>query len=1010
MIHRSVLSVLAITLATTLLFVSGRDAHAQNADMMAASVELVTEDIQQPILISGKYEETFASEEGQVHLIVGRATLTQGNFKLSGTNLAVFISRTDSGFEAGVYGEEVAIDSHAGHRDHAFKAVRLESLQAPQFDVKESIPGSKDNPLLRKAVNRLYPGADGEVATVSLQLPQDSFTVPLPATQSNGNSSTRRVQIRRRSSDSLQFDSFESNETVPAEQVLIISGGVNVLVEGLDNVPFGSEEISPGVVDLSADRVVVWTQAGEGPALEAGGQVMQPKESKLQVYLEGNIVIRQNKNVIHATHAFFDANSDRALMLNAELRAFLPTTGSDFRLRAKRMRMLSRDRFHAQNAWATTSPYGEPGYRIEASDIFVAPGPGLFSGTDPFTGQPVMKQSTWVTSHNNKFVVGDTPVFFLPKISGPAEDPGIPLRRAVVTSDSIFGVQVKTVWNMNRLFGLPKMPGMEWDLLANYMSKRGPGVGTAVDYSGTNNLGSYQGKGIGMYQYDSGNDNLGLDRRNLVPESSNRGEITYRHRQNLPGDALVFGEIGYLSDRNYLEQYNEIRFDTEKDVETVLGVRQDLGAYSAMLWGRADLTGFEATTDWLPRADLYSFSQPLFNGLLYWSSHTSAGYADSQQLQPPTDMNDPYTPLGMTYNTNGSGLVAMTRHELTAPVMVGPINLEPFVMGEAAYWQQGFTPDATWHPGGTNDSVNRYLMNTGVRARLTATRVFPFVRSDILNLNGLAHKHDTLLEYAYTQSSQDLNQIAQYNEIDDNAQERFRARYTTQVFPGVVPAEFNPRNYALRNGAGLWTSAPYHEVADNFQVLRLSFRNRLQTKVGPTNAPRIRDWMILENGAAYFPKSDRDNFGQDFGLLFNHYRWNLSDRTSVLADANWDLFENAQNLWSVGVLSQRSLRGSVYLGYRQVKATNYLDSQTLIGSYSYQMSPKWISTASCAYDVAAGEARGTSVTVSRVGLDWILHMGVGLDFSKSNVGFGVSLEPRFGPPSPTNLSYLLGIQ
>lgn len=999
MIHRSVLSVLAMTLTTTLLFVISRDAHAQNADTMAASVELVTDDIQKPILISGKHEETFTSDDGQVHLIVGRATLTQGNFKLSGTNLAVFVSRTDSGFETGVYGENVAIDSRDGHRDQAFKVVRLESLQAPQFDVEDSTPGSKDNPLLRKAVNRLYPGADGEVSTVSLQLPQDSFTVPLPATQSSSSSSMRRVQIRPRSSDPLRFDSFESRDTVPAEQVHVISGGVNVLVEGLD-VAFGGEEVSPGVIDLSADRVVVWTQAGEGPALEAGSQVVQPSESKLQVYLEGNIVIRQQKNVIHATHAFFDANSNRALMLNAELRAFLPTTQGDFRLRAKRMRMMSQDRFHAQNAWATTSPYGEPGYRIEASDIFVAPGPSLFAGTDPFTGQPVMKQSTWVTSHNNKFVVGDTPVFFLPKISGPAEDPGIPLRGAVVTSDKIFGVQVKTVWNMNRLFGLPKMPGMEWDLLANYMSKRGPGVGTALDYNGTNDLGLYQGKGLGMYQYDSGNDNLGLERRNLIPESRNRGEITFRHRQNLPGDALVFGEIGYLSDRNYLEQYNEVRFDTDKDVETVLGARQDAGAYSAMVWGRTDLNGFEATTDWLPRADLYSFSKPLFNGLLYWSSHSSAGYADTQQLQPPTDINDPYTPLGMTYNTNASGLVAMTRHELTAPLMVGPINLEPFVMGEAAYWQQGFT----------NDSVNRYLMNTGVRARLTATRVFPFVRSDIFNLNGLAHKHDTLLEYAYTQSSQDLNQIAQYNEIDDNAQERFRARYTTQIFPGVVPAEFNPRNYALRNGAGLWTSAPYHEIADNFQALRLSFRNRLQTKVGPANAPRIRDWMTWENGAAFFPRANRDNFGQDFGLLFNHYRWNLSDRTSVLADANWDLFENAQNLWSVGVLSQRSLRGSVYLGYRQVKATNYLDSQTLIGSYSYQMSPKWISTASCAYDVAAGEARGTSVTVSRVGLDWILHFGVGLDFSKSNVGVGVSLEPRFGPPSPTNLSHLLGIQ
>ncbi len=999
MIHRSVLSIIALTIATTLLFAIGRDARGQNVEPGASMVELATDDIQDLILISGDFEETFASADGQVHLIVGHAELEQGNFAMSGAKLAVFVSRTESGFEVGIYGENVAIDSRDGHRDQAFKAIRLESLAAPQFQVGQSTPGSKDNPLLRKAVDRLYPGGGGDASTVSLQLPQDSFTIPLPATQSAGSGSTRRVQVRPRSSDPLRFESFESRDTVPAEQVNVITGGVNVLVEGVE-VPFGGEDVSLGVIDLSADRVVMWTQAGEGPALEAGTQVVQPGQSKLQVYMEGNIVIRQKDNVIHATHAFYDANSNRLLMLNAELRAFIPMTQGELRVRAKRLRMLSQDRFHAQNAWATTSPYGEPGYRIEASDIFVTPGPGLFSGTDPFTGQPVMKQSTWVTSHNNKFFVGDVPVFFLPKISGPAEDPGIPIRRALVTNDSIFGVQVKTVWDMNRLFNIDKVPGMEWDLLANYMSRRGPGVGTAIDYSGNNGLGDYKGNGKGYYQYDSGLDNIGLGRRDLIPPDQNRGEGTFRHRQNLPGDALIFGEIGYLSDRNYLEQYDESRFDTDKDVETLLGARQDQGAYSGVLWGRADLLGFEATTDWLPRADLYSFSKPLFNGLAYWSSHSSAGYADTQQLPSPTDPDDPYTTLGMTYNSNASGVVAMTRHELAAPFMMGPVNVEPFVMGEAAYWQQGFT----------SESVDRYLMNTGVRARMTATRVFPFVRNEILNLNGLAHKHDTQLEYAFTQSSRGLNEIVQYNELDDNAQERFRARYPLQIYPGVVPAEFNTRNYALRNGAGLWTSAPYHEVADDFQALRFSFRDRLQTKVGPADAPRIRDWMTWEYGATFFPNAERDNFGEDFGLLYNRYSWNLSDRTTVLANANWDLFNPAQNLWSVGFLSQRSLRGSVYLGFRQVKATDYLDSQTLIASYSYQMSPKWISTASFAYDVAETELRGTSLTVSRVGLDWILHFGFGYDVSKDNVGLGVSFEPRFGPPSPTNLSYLLGIQ
>jgi hypothetical protein len=613
-----------------------------------------------------------------------------------------------------------------------------------------------------------------------------------------------------------------------------------------------------------------------------------------------------------------------------------------------------------------------------------------------------MGQSMWVTSINNKFLVGDTPVFYLPKVSGPAEDPGIPIRSATVTQDRIFGLEVETVWDLSKLLGLKKQPGqsLNLDLLADYRTKRGAGIGTRAEYSGDNSLGDYKGNGTLYYQYDSGHDNLGLDRRRLDPESNSRGEATLQHRQQLPGGAMVFGEIGFLSDRNYLEQYHEGRFDSEKDVETLLGIRQDQGAFSGMLWGRTDLSGFEANTQWLPRADIYSFSQPLFNGLMYWNMHSSVGYADMQRMETPSDPTDPYNPNGLSYITDSSGLVAMTRHELDMPFNVGPVNFEPFVMGEAAYWEDGM---------GTQ-SVDRYLLNAGIRARLTASRIYPFVRSDIFNLNGLAHKHDTMFEYSLTDSSRGINDVPQYNEIDENSQERFRTRYVDQVFGGAVPPQFDARNYAIRTGAGLWASAPYHELADDLQAVRLGFRDRLQTKVGPINAPRIRDWMIWEYGATLFPKADRDNFGEDLGLLYSHYRWNLSDRTSFLTDASWDLFDNAQNVWSVGILSQRSLRGSVYLGFREVTATNYFESQTIIGSYSYQMSPKWISTAAYAYDVAEGESRGSSVTISRVGLDWILHFGLGVDFSKGNVGVGLSLEPRFGPPSATNLGYLMGIQ
>ena len=970
--------------------------------MTISSGLVISDDIQLPIRVRAEVEEIVPLGRGNIRMLMGRVELTQGSIRLTAHKMAIVDDPQSGSHDVHVYAEDVSFQHQDVTESRASRVVHLQSTQAPEILARDSRTAQKsDDPLFQRAALQLFPEAVQSGSHVALQLTPDSFLPSFSGSaETQRSAASRRIQIRPRSSQPLLFESSETTDTVPPEQVYVITGGVNILIEGIQ-VDLQGQQISPGVIDISADRIVAWTQADGSSRLDSGEAVLQSADSRFQVYLEGNIVIRHKQNTVTASHAFFDANNDRALMMNAELRAFIPQTGGYVRVRAERMRQLSADRFHAQNAWATTSPYGVPGYRMQSSDIFVEPGIATpWIGADPSTGQPLMSQSTWITSLNNKLLIGETPIFWLPRISAPAEDPGIPVRNVTVGQDRIFGFQVKTVWDLTKLLGMPKQSGMEWDLLANYMSKRGPGIGTATRYQGQSVWGSYQGDGTIYYQYDSGTDNLGLDRRALNPKSSNRGIATYQHRQQLPQNGLLFGEIGYISDRNYLEQFDEQRFDTGKDIETVLGVRQDAGAYSGMLWGKTELNQFEASTQWLPRADLYSFSQPLFNGLAYWSSHSSVGYADMNTMRAPTDPADPFTPLGLPYMTDASGLVAMSRHELDAPFMIGPVNIDPYVMGEAAYWDSGFN----------GDSVDRYLLNAGVRARLFAWKVMPFVNSQIFNLRGLAHKHETIFEYSYTDVSRGINEIPQYNEIDENSQERFRTRYATQIFPGVIPNEFNPRNYAIRNGAGLWTSAPYHELADNQQVLRLSFRNRLQTKAGPPNSERIRDWMIWESGLSFFPKADRDNFGEDFGLIFNRFRWNISDRTSILGDITRDLFADAQNIWSLGLLSQRSTRGSVYMAYRQVNLGKYLDSQIVTGSYSYQMSPKWISTASYAYDIGENESRGSSLTISRVGLDWILHTGIGFDFSKDNVGIGISLEPRFGPPSPTNLGYLMGMQ
>lgn len=83
------------------------------------------------------------------------------------------------------------------------------------------------------------------------------------------------------------------------------------------------------------------------------------------------MVVRQGLNEARASHAFYDVNEQRGLLLNGEIRTFIPELGGDLRLRAEQIRQNSETSFHARNAWVSTSQLGRPGYRIQASDIYL---------------------------------------------------------------------------------------------------------------------------------------------------------------------------------------------------------------------------------------------------------------------------------------------------------------------------------------------------------------------------------------------------------------------------------------------------------------------------------------------------------------------------------------------------------------------------------------------------------------------------------------------------------------
>jgi hypothetical protein len=968
----------------------------------------------QPVLVFADHALRWDEDGMTVLLARGRCRIAQGDESLHAQQMVLWLSQVqqpDGRVEDRVlvYSEEVRIDRPTGPVHLPSTVSELVTRGGTQLIGRppvDSPPAHHDHLYQRAAEQTQHrrPAAIVQTAHAPLaELPSGEMGLAQgPSLQLPGGAVVprRHVSIVPRDFEvPFVAKSRVSEATVPPELIVWITRGVNVVVEGVPVTIDGI--VQSGTIDLTADNAVIWTDATRLRDLSLGAEL--DPDTPFQVYLEGNIVVRQGTSVARASHAFYDIRQERGLLYNVELRTFIPELEGDLRLRADRVRQLSRDNYHAQNAWVSGSQFGRPGYRLEAADIFLERRPG---NPYPWTIDPGDSgdlSSMWVTSLDNRFLLGEVPIFRTPYLSAPAEDPQIPLRRASFDQDRVFGTQIRTAWNVESIFGLNLPPNTDWDLLLDYLSDRGPAIGSEAAYEGTTSLFAvpvrYDGVADLYYINDRGSDNLGLGRRSLPTEDDNRGQALWRNRLRTPDGSWIRSELGYISDRNFLEQYYENDWDEGKDHETLLEIGQQRDNRTATGLLRRRLNDFENTTDWL-RGDLTLLAEPLLGDWLTWSTHTSVGYGHIQPADLPFNpLVDVFTPL--PFLADAEGLVAMTRHELALPLPIGPLQIVPYVLGEGAYWQEDLT----------GDDLSRLYGSAGVRASILFWRVMPWVHSRVFGLNGLAHKMVFDVDWSVSEASEDLAGIAQFNEFDDDAQERFRSRFFTLEFGGVLPPTFDPRRYAVRTGAGRSVTAPYHELVDDLQVVRLGWRHHLQTKVGPPDRLRIKDWMTLDLDVSYFPEEDRDNFGEEFGLFSTRYAWHVGERTTLMANSLLDFFDTEQQIWNLGILSQRSARGSVYLGFRQVKG-GPIDSQIVTASYSYAMSPKWVSSLGTAYDLAEGRDRGQSLVISRIGGDWVVHFGLSYDRSKNNAGIGLSIEPRLGHlrNSQTQLSSLLGIR
>jgi hypothetical protein len=805
----------------------------------------------------------------------------------------------------------------------------------------------------------------------------------------------RRLSLNSRGDNNINV-SFEAYPNDPNRGILVLTGGLNLIIEGIT----ANNVLASGIIDISADNAVVWMT--NPSKLSSGSSHQEVDSNDFEVYLEGNIVYRDGPRVIQAAKMYYDAKNKVAYVLDGNLTA--PITGvkgieGAVRLKADILRQLGDGIFTAKNTLVTTSQLGEPTYSLHSRTLTLQTAPqtqGANSAQQP--------DKAVITAENNYIAVRNTPIFYWPWMSTDVQDPTFYLKRISYGNSGVNGHTLKTLWNPFQILNCRNKPDwLDGDVNVTWMSKRGIGYGTSLKYTPPvffhipgQTGGSFDFWGL----YDDGLDRLGGERKAVGFDNKYRYRLHWVHEQeieawdniggtSLEGPVTLRAEVGKVSDRNFLNSYFNSQWNTEDNATTAVDLKKICGNQSATLSAEYALDKAYSNANWFPRFDHYWIGKDLCRDALTWYEHSRIGIADFNRADMPNDTVDQTYFQYLPWETNSAktGLVFSTRHEVDLPVSLGPVRVIPYVLGDFSAW-------------GSNQYGNpqeRLYGQGGVRLNLPFWKVRPNCSSRLWYLNGLAHKVDVDVEYFYAQANRSMDSLILTDAMDNWSIDDFRRRYsvTNEFFNsrGGIPAAFDPRYYALRSGFASNVTAGNMEVADDLQLLRTGMTHRFQTKRGSVGHRHIVDWITVSAHVNFYPQAEQ-NFGRSAGLLDYSGVWNIGDRFSLFSEALYDFFESGQSITRIGGVWNRPDRGNVSVMLDEFSGA--VERTYLTMQVGYAMNEKYSMSYSTSYNIRdRWKNVGHNLLCIRTGESFRLAAGAVYSEALSQWSFSFGIEPVF---------------
>ena len=802
-----------------------------------------------------------------------------------------------------------------------------------------------------------------------------------------------RISLVPRYAGNLQIT--QKNEPDGSTAVILTgSGGVAIIVHAPPTTPGGKLT----TLDIEADRIVIWTR-GDANQLLTDMKGPQGTDSEAhEIYMSGHVELRtrtaKEVETLRADEVYYDVRRGVAVARKADLEILSAKASRPLRVWTEELIQVNPKLYKATGMKLHSSILpSDPGLVIDVSYATIEEHQydrswlfGMFPAYDK-DGRRSVETERIFTGRNMVTRLEGVPIFYFPYLKDNIEDPLGPLDDISLGFDNILGFQIKSTWDMYDLLHLPHFNGTRWRLMLDYLTERGPALGTEFDFSGKDLFGTkarYSGSAKLYGIWDRGQDVLGGDRGNFVawPDTKTMWPITHPtfrgqafgnvNIQNLPDGFSVLAQVAFLSDRNFLEQYYFNTHLNEMNQDTYLYLKQQQDNWAWSLQAQIGTREWMTQTDWLPKADGYLTGLTFLDDWLVYNAHASAGYG---RLRPADQVPFAYSPTDI--RTDAARLDLM--QEISAPFYLGPVKLAPYLKGDLAYYSNDVN----------GDGRGRLFGGAGVRWNLPLSRLYPDVDSEIFNLNGIYHKINLTGNYFTAYSNSRYTNFPQFDRLNDDVTDqglRDIRPWQSTFNPGnaaflTTSALFNPQSYAIRR---LIDSNV--DTLDQIDVLQLGIQQRWQTKRGGMGNEHVIDWMTLNLGVSIFPRSNRDNFGHTFGILEYDWTWNIGDRTALVSSGWFEPFSGGPRAFDFGTILGRPDTSSFYLGYRQIDP---LESKAVIGSVVYPFSAKYALTASTVWDFGV-DVRTYSLFISRMGTDVMVNFG--LTYNSTINTFGIAFE------------------